>query len=167
MTTLHHANKADRLAARYIPDHAVCVFAHDNGSACYTYERGGRPYALAYQGTSSRSVLHGWYSSEDRRQAQIAAFKDSIEGEIRRKAQRQADKAAWVNPLRIGDVLYTSWGYDQTNTEFFIVTRLSGRRVWVRQIAADYEEDGFMSGRTWPAMPIRYTGPETMHTGPA
>ena len=50
-----------------------------------------------------------------------------------------------------------------TNVEFYAVTRVSGRRVWIRQIASDYTETGFMSGKTWPAMPIRFTGDETMH----
>src|SRR5207245_2848035 len=72
-------------------------------------------------------------------------------------------KAAWVNPLKVGDILSTCWGYDQTNVEFYAVTRVSGRRTWIREIAADYEQTGFMSGKTWPSMPIRFVGEETMH----
>lgn len=26
-------------------------------------------------------------------------------------------------PLKVGDVLYSSWGYDQTNVDFYVVTR--------------------------------------------
>ena len=69
-----------------------------------------------------------------------------------------------VNPLTAGTILHTSWGYDQTTVELYVVTRVSGRRVWIREIAQDSETIGFMQCRCWPAMPIRMVGEETMHT---
>lgn len=71
--------------------------------------------------------------------------------------------AAAVHPYKVGDIVNTSWGYDQTNVDFFVVTRVTAARVWVRKIARDYRETGFMAGKTWPAMPIEMVGPETRH----
>ena len=31
------------------------------------------------------------------------------------------------NSLQIGSILYASWGYDQTNIDFYEVTKLIGR----------------------------------------
>jgi hypothetical protein len=38
----------------------------------------------------------------------------------------------------VGTIFYTSWGYDQTNVEWFQVTRISssGLSVWLRPIAS-------------------------------
>jgi hypothetical protein len=45
----------------------------------------------------------------------------------------------------IGTVWATSWGYDQTNVEFFQVIRETAKSVWVREIAAEAR-----NGRVWP-----------------
>ncbi|MGH8277889.1 MAG: hypothetical protein ACRETH_14465 [Steroidobacteraceae bacterium] len=52
-----------------------------------------------------------------------------------------------------GDVLAYSWGYDQTNIEFFEVTRATAKSVWLRAIAATVTETGFMCGDTAPVVP--------------
>ncbi len=38
--------------------------------------------------------------------------------------------------VKVGDLFCMSWGYDQTNIEFFQVVRTSANSVWVREIAA-------------------------------
>lgn len=163
--TLSGADKSTRLAARaiYIPKGARLV-PGPAGCAVYAYELAGKFYALAFRGTAAKPEFHHSYRTAERRQAHVAEFWGSVQGAAERKAARAAEKAVWVNPLKVGEILYTSWGYDQTNVEFFAVTRVSGRRVWVREIASDGEQTGFMSGRCWPAMPIRFVGDETMHT---
>lgn len=161
--TLHGATAAERLTARYIPKGARLV-PGPAGGAAYAYDVAGKAYAIAYKGTAARSLFHNSFRTPAQRDAKIAEFHASLIASAQYRAGRTADAAAWSNPLMVGTILYTSWGYDQTNTEFFAVTRVSGRRVYVREIAADYTETGFMSGRTSPRLPIEYTGPETMHT---
>jgi hypothetical protein len=34
---------------------------------------------------------------------------------------------------KVGDILYSSWGYDQTNIEFFKVVKTSEFSVWIQQ----------------------------------
>lgn len=48
---------------------------------------------------------------------------------------------ATKNPLKVGDILSSSWGYDQTNVEFYQVVKASGASVWVAQIAAQDSGD--------------------------
>lgn len=36
---------------------------------------------------------------------------------------------------KVGDILYSSWGYDQTNIEFFKVVRVSEFSVWIQELA--------------------------------
>lgn len=48
--------------------------------------------------------------------------------------------------IKVGDVFDMSWGYDQTNTQFFQVTRLTPKGVYVREIGykAVEQTQGFM-----------------------
>lgn len=52
-----------------------------------------------------------------------------------------------IRTPRAGDVLYTSWGYDQTNAEFFEVVGLtpSGKSVRLRRIEGTVKD-----GRVYP-----------------
>lgn len=162
---LQGADKAERLQYRavFIPKNARLV-PGPSGCAVYAYTASdGSPALMAFRGSSGRPELHYRFKTEERRQVAIAGFIASVQDQQQRKAARATVKAAWVNPLKAGQILYTSWGYDQTNVEYFIVTRVSGRRVWIREIAGDSESIGFMQDRTWPAMPIRMVGDETMH----
>ncbi len=50
-------------------------------------------------------------------------------------AQAQADKAT-DHGLVVGSILYSSWGYDQTNVDFYEVVAVTGKQVIIREIAA-------------------------------
>ncbi len=59
--------------------------------------------------------------------------------------------------LKIGSILYASWGYDQTNIDFYEVTRLIGRTTLeLRELAqeATCDQHG-LSGKTRP-IPSQY-----------
>lgn len=36
--------------------------------------------------------------------------------------------------IQAGDIFYTSWGYEQTNVDFYQVIRATEKTVWVREI---------------------------------
>ena len=46
---------------------------------------------------------------------------------------KPTENGLWVKP-KVGDILYSSWGYDQTNIEFFKVVRVSEFSVWIQEI---------------------------------
>lgn len=158
------ADRAARIAGRltFIPTHAKLV-PGPAGCAVYTYTQREKLLAMGFRGSAARPEFHYVYQSEARRAEAIAEFFQSVTASQAFKATRRAEKSAWVNPLKVGDLLYTSWGYDQTNTDFYAVTKVSGRRVAIREIAGDYQETGFLSGRSWPAVPLRFVGEETAH----
>lgn len=158
--------KTDRLHARtaFLPKNARCILEHTNGSALYSYELvTGKLCAVAFWGTAGRATWHHSFKSDDQRNAAIASFKARVDASVASKTERAAAKSAWANPLTVGDILYTSWGYDQTNVEFYVVTKVRGRKTSIARIASDFEAKAYMSGKTWPAMPIRITGEESSH----
>ena len=54
----------------------------------------------------------------------------------------------------VGAILYTAWGYDQTNTEFYEVTGASksGKTVTIRELAKETSDSGFLAGHTRPVL---------------
>lgn len=48
--------------------------------------------------------------------------------------------------MNIGDILKSSWGYEQTNVDFYQVTRISNTFVWLREIESVVVKD---DGANW------------------
>lgn len=161
-----NTSKTDRIASRRLPADAHCVLEHVNGSALYVYTQAGRACVVTFLGSSAKASQRVAFRDEAARDAWVLNWKANIEAATTARREAQQRRSAEGSTLVVGDIVYTSWGYDQTNTEFYVVTRRVGKtRVYVRAIKADYEATGFMQGRTWPAMPIEPVGEETMHIG--
>lgn len=64
--------------------------------------------------------------------------------------------------FHVGDILYTSWGWEQTNVSFYEVTRETKASIWVRRIRSKTTEKGFMCGETVPVEPREYISDEVM-----
>lgn len=60
-----------------------------------------------------------------------------------------------------GRILYNSWGYDQTNIDFYQITRRTEKSIWFRPIGCEMVANGHMSGRVTP-IPDSFAGPEEM-----
>lgn len=56
------------------------------------------------------------------------------------------------NPYKVGQILHYSWGYDQTNCEFYQVTEVTKGTVTIRQIGTCTVDgsEGFMSDSRVP-----------------
>ena len=54
------------------------------------------------------------------------------------------------NDFQIGDILCSSWGYDQTNISFYRVTKVTAASVTMEPIGKDVVEDGLMCGKATP-----------------
>jgi hypothetical protein len=58
------------------------------------------------------------------------------------------------HPLKLGDILVSSWGYDQTNVDFYQVVKISKSSVSIRQIKATVtpSESIAMTGASVPVV---------------
>lgn len=123
--------------------------------------RPGNLAVIAYSGKRSKHDAH--YTMRDRAQALQWAgeYLGKLQGAARRQAERRAEQAvkrAVGHKLQAGDVLRCSWGYEQTNIDYYEVTRLIGKRmVEIRKIGAESIESGGMTGECVPR-PGHYIG---------
>lgn len=114
-----------------------------------TVARNGKtyPFAVLFRGKSAKPVSRYLYRSVEDREASVAMAKKSADEREAWKAARKAERSG-APDFAVGDVFYTSWGYDQTNVDFFeVVEKPSPHFAVVREIAAKVVEgsEGFMS----------------------
>ena len=111
-------------------------------SCVYVYENvTGYPCAIAYQGRAKKPTFHTRYSSPDKRAEHVRVWMASI---AEYKSER---KIRDVRTLEIGDVLRSSWGYDQTNIDYYKVVELIGKSmVDIVEIGQQRVETGSMQG---------------------
>lgn len=95
------------------PDYAAVVYLYSN--------RRGQPCAVGFTGRAKKPRLHYYYRTVESRDELVADWLDSI---VERKKSRR--KSA-ERLLKVGDVLVSSWGYEQTNIDYYLVTKLVGK----------------------------------------
>jgi hypothetical protein len=142
----------------YIPAKArkfVCVGAD---ATAYAYEDAkGRPCVITFIGRARKPSGRYYFRSEQSREAHVKRVFDSARERAKYKADRAAEKKAFVNPYKIGDLFCSSWGYDQTNIDYFEVVAVSGSMMTVRELKQSTAETGWMTGRCVP-LPGQYRG---------
>ena len=57
-----------------------------------------------------------------------------------KKKSKKVSTSSLDSQFEIGDIFYTSWGYDQTNVSFFQVVSRTRKTVTVRKVAKEYVE---------------------------
>lgn len=136
----------------YIPKNSTEIRDDEAQSVAYIFNNSsGKPSAIGFAGKAQKPSFRYYFQTTERRDAYVAAF---FKGQRERIASRKANAKArseFQHSVKVGDVFYTSWGYDQTNVEYFQVVALRGaKQVLVREIGKFYEEKSFMAGSSAP-----------------
>lgn len=136
----------------YIPKQAQVVRSKLSPAVVYlSISRKGNPSAMGFYGKAEKPEFHYTFRTDERRRVYVSQWlKDADERAVRKEA-RKAEKKAFVHSLKVGDVMSTCWGYDQTNIEYFEVTKLIGKSmVEIREIGQEREETAYMQGKCVP-----------------
>lgn len=51
---------------------------------------------------------------------------------------------------KVGDILVSSWGYEQTNVDFYQVVGITPKCIKIREIGSNCNETGYCCGYTVP-----------------
>ena len=103
---------------------------------------------------SSIERMHEWLNKDLNRRLEIKAFDDQ------RKSDRK--KALEVNPFQVGQLMYDSWGYEQTNIDFYQVIQVKNKSVVLQPIKGKMiPSEGYssMAGMTAPVANSFYGTP--------
>lgn len=139
-------------AAHAIPNNARKVAMKSGGATFYLFEdKSGKPCVRFYKGKSTKAKTFS-FRSPDFRGKYIENIITNINASEKEAAKRRAERNKPHN-LEKGLILYTSWGYDQTNVEYYEVISVPSKCfVELQQIGAPLArgEEGFMSGKSVP-----------------
>lgn len=137
-------------------------FADDAGRwECFLCNHGQRFSVISYLGDAFNPTEHYAYKNEEAARAAVAKFSAWAEAVATERAKRKQDRRetmAKPHGLAVGDIVRSSWGYDQTNIDYFQIVKLCGARtVEVRELAQQIEQTGHMTGNCVP-VPNQFTG---------
>lgn len=104
--------------------------------AIYTYEVEGVPYGIAFQGKAQKPLWNYRFRSEDHRSKEIKKTIENRKRTLADKAKKLEERRKFQHGFKVGDILYSSWGYDQTNVNFYQVTKLIGKMIEIREVAS-------------------------------
>lgn len=97
------------------------VVAKDLSSVVYFYQNSkNQPCAIGYCGRAIKPSINYRYGSEEGRANAVAEWMKSISERANIRSKKNGRE------LEVGDVLISSWGYDQTNIDYYLVTKLVG-----------------------------------------
>lgn len=143
----------------YIPKGSLKVADKQSDAVAYVYaSAAGVPFAMVFVGKADKPLWHYRFKTAERRdRAVLQAFENRREA-LKRNADRRAERKAWVPDYKVGQVLRTCWGYEQTNVEFFEITEIRGKYAILRELAQARAETGWAQGKCAP-LPGEYAAP--------
>ena len=104
------------------------------------------PLAIAFVGNAKKYSFYYRYNSPEERAERIESFFDNLKkrlewkNEHKLKSKKAKDQMA--DKIQVGTLLHGSWGYEQTNCEFYqVIEKLSKYKVVIREIGGKVVED--------------------------
>jgi len=117
----------------------------------------GRCVVKIWRGKQSKPFAYYSFKTPEKREDYITKAKKDAQEIHNYKENRKAEKAQanseMVNPFQVGDIIGNSWGYDQTNVDFYQVVEVGKKSVKLRSIGQESVpgSEGFMSCQVVPA----------------
>lgn len=66
-------------------------------------------------------------------------------------ASKEERAAAYMEQVHVGDFFYSSWGYEQTNIDFYQVTKKTAKTVTLQPVSSIRLDTGNMTAQEMPA----------------
>lgn len=146
-------NRNDALAARRAGEvigYDLTVDLPDVGIQVYAKPVGDQFIAKCFIGKAGRPAWFYQFRSAAEMDAHVERSIRGRAASLEAKAKAKADRNVDVK-VDVGDVFKCSWGYDQTQIDYYQVVRVVGARsVEIRKIGALAWDEGPMHGRCVP-----------------
>jgi hypothetical protein len=92
-------------------------------------------YACAvYIGRKTKATYHYRFASIEQREEWLAEKLTELRKQADVKKEMKRKLVQEGNPLQVGDILVCTWGYEQTNCDFYQVTSVSQNMISMREI---------------------------------
>jgi len=122
-------------------------------------DKGIKYYAIAFAGKQSKPLWHYAFRSEADRDRSIKETIASRKSVLEDKNRKLQERREFKHEFNVGDILDSSWGYDETHVDFFEVIEILGSQmVAIRQIGGKVVKEERGADYVVP-VPSSYHGP--------
>lgn len=138
---------------RYIPEgYELSWDDQDLGIQVY-YKNTPCISAICFVGRAINPTWHYRFKDGQQRINEVTrTFKNVAErAEYKAARKAKAAEASANHGVKVGDVFRSSWGYDQTNIDYYQVLSVNNKTATFCKIAQLSENDGFLQGNCVPA----------------
>ena len=127
----------------YIPsEYSEKVESKKAPAEAYLYEHGELCFAMGFGGKRSKPDFHFRFANAEKRAEYVKDYIERQESHAEIRLKERAKRNAFKHTLEVGSILYSSWGYDQTNIDFYQVTEVVGAKsVKIRRIASERTDE--------------------------
>jgi hypothetical protein len=139
---------------RFIPQgYELALDNKDLGIAIYTRD-GETLGGMCFVGKAIKPTWFYRFKSVEQRNKEIEQTFARVQSKLDRKAQEKAKKSEAMqnHGVVVGDVFRCSWGYDQTNIDYYEVISITGKTATICRIGCLSEETGFLQGQSVPQL---------------
>lgn len=151
MKPLHNPEEIEAARRLYIPKTAIRIADKASDAVVYVYDASGGFLAKAFHGKAVKADWHHRFQSVAKRDEYIGRYFKARQDTLAYKSGIRAERKAKGHGLAVGDILRSSWGYEQTNIDYYEVTKLLGRvMVEIRKIGAESVETLWCQGKSVP-----------------
>jgi len=117
------------LGKALVPSGSVKVTDKASGAVAYLSTNArGQACAIAFQRPGAKPAWCHCFPSAGARESRIRSLFEACGRAVAAKAERKAERLK-PHRLQLGHILHCMWGYEQTNVNFYQVTRLIGRNT--------------------------------------
>lgn len=135
----------------YIPDNAVSQSYDHINAIVYCCSQGDKFLTVGFRGKRNKPDFRYSFSSQQNRENYIKRWVSVLERNQERKNEQKNAQKEFHHTLSVGEILYSSWGYDQTNVDYYEVVEIKSKKsVVIQKIAGSISGVDCMPGYTLP-----------------
>lgn len=126
----------------YIPKGSVKITPKGVNAEIYIYELTGKVYALGFSGKRNKPDFHNRFRTLQSREDTITTYIANRLAHQTYKDDLAAKRRGFKHGYKVGDLLHYSWGYDQTQCDYFQVVDRTNSTVTIRAIGGKTVDKG-------------------------
>ena len=130
----------------YIPKNAKEIKDVNTDAVAYVedWENGTKYTAMVFAGKRSKYDKYYGFKTAERRDEYVKQYFEDIAASYESKKKYAEKKKAMAaenqESYKVGNILYSSWGYDQTNIDYYQVIEKTAKMVTIQKIASESVE---------------------------
>jgi len=109
------------------PEYGIVALYKANGS-------NGKPVGMLFSGKKSKPDWYYRFNDRSRFDRLVEIAVDNAKKKAQVKNESKQTRVDYKHSLVVGDILESSWGYDQTNASFYQVLAVTDKSVKVRSL---------------------------------